>query len=108
MSFEPAALGRMAGAANDWIVRVPLFIKFPGQRAGRVEDAPVSHLDVFPTILAVLGLPPAPAAPGLALAGPLPASRPVPFTSVRPQRWRGTDDVVHYSVDIARGSYAKR
>lgn len=108
ISFDPAAPGRMHGAANDWIVRVPLIIKFPGQRSGRVEDAPVSHLDVLPTILAALDLPPASTAAGVALGGEVPARRPVPFTSVQPRPWKGTNDVVHYSVDVSRGEYATR
>lgn len=39
-----------AGIAN-----VPLFIKRPGQRASRIDDAPARSIDVMPTIASVLG-----------------------------------------------------
>ena len=39
-------------------VRIPLIVRFPGRRfAGRVSDAPVSIMDVVPTIAAVAGAP---------------------------------------------------
>ncbi|MFX5023892.1 hypothetical protein ABTC42_19760, partial [Acinetobacter baumannii] len=44
------------------VVRVPLVIKLPGQRQGRVVSTPVSLADIVPTIVDVLGLP---AMPGL-------------------------------------------
>jgi arylsulfatase len=44
-------------------VHVPLIMRFPGGRgAGRRVDAPVSGVDVMPTLLAALGLDPAAAA----------------------------------------------
>lgn len=42
-------------ASNDAIAFVPLFIKYPGQRQGRVFHDPASVLDVFPTMHAVMG-----------------------------------------------------
>lgn len=44
----------------DDLVRVILAIKRPGQRAGRVIKAPIRHIDVLPTLLAGLGIDPAP------------------------------------------------
>jgi arylsulfatase A-like enzyme/peptidoglycan/LPS O-acetylase OafA/YrhL len=42
----------------DEVLRVPLIVRLPGgQRAGQVVDAPVSLVDVAPTILAAAGLP---------------------------------------------------
>lgn len=37
-------------------LHVPLIIKFPQQREGRVVDAIVSHVDLMPTVLGVLGI----------------------------------------------------
>ena len=54
-----ANLGLRAG--KGWLyeggLRVPLIVRVPGQDGrGRVEDAPVSGLDLFPTILEAAGL----------------------------------------------------
>jgi hypothetical protein len=38
------------------IANVPLFIKWPGQEVGRVDDSNVELVDVFPTLLDSLGL----------------------------------------------------
>jgi arylsulfatase A-like enzyme len=48
---------RKGGAFYDCLVRVPLIVAGPGVPAGAVEDAPVSLLDVVPTLLALQGLP---------------------------------------------------
>jgi arylsulfatase A-like enzyme len=50
-------------------VRVPLMLRAPGQ-APAVRDDAVSLLDIAPTVLARLGLPPLPHAEGRALAQP--------------------------------------
>ncbi len=42
---------------NEEVLRVPLLIKAPNQKAGRVFAEPVSLLDIVPTLTAVLGLP---------------------------------------------------
>jgi arylsulfatase A-like enzyme len=47
--------------------RVPLIVTGPGIPAGRVVDDPVSLVDVAPTVLALLGLPPEPAFEGRSL-----------------------------------------
>jgi arylsulfatase A-like enzyme len=36
-------------------IGIPLIIKYPGQRSGRTIDYPVSHVDLLPTVLDVLG-----------------------------------------------------
>lgn len=38
------------------LVEIPLLIKWPGQRAGRRIETPVSQVDLFPTILRAAGL----------------------------------------------------
>jgi choline-sulfatase len=38
-------------------MHVPLIIKLPGQRSGRRIAAPVQHIDVAPTLLALAGIP---------------------------------------------------
>ncbi len=43
--------------AYDASLRVPLFIKQPGQRQGRRVDTPVSNLDFLPTLLGLARLP---------------------------------------------------
>ena len=45
-------------------VRVPLIVKLPHQRAGRIVETAASGVDVTPTVLAQLGLPPAQGAQG--------------------------------------------
>jgi arylsulfatase A-like enzyme len=41
----------------DELLRVPLFIKLPGQKEARVVDEVVSTVDITPTVLDALGLP---------------------------------------------------
>ncbi|MBI2835597.1 MAG: sulfatase [Acidobacteria bacterium] len=51
---ERGLLGHGLSAYQDQ-VHVPLIIKFPGQRTGRIVDAFVSSVDLTPTILDVIG-----------------------------------------------------
>lgn len=44
-------------AAYDEITRVPMMIKGPGIQPGRVDPNPVSHLNLAPTILDLMGIP---------------------------------------------------
>ena len=63
-------------------IRVPLIVQWPGHgHANRVENAPVSGLDLFPTILEIAGLPAPRAIDGVSLvpliegqASPVPRS----------------------------------
>jgi Sulfatase len=51
ISFAPGTASRIIGRGNDpWIMWVPLFIKEPGQRAGRVDDRNWQHVDLLPTL----------------------------------------------------------
>jgi hypothetical protein len=56
-SFMPEQPLRALSVPNYYeIAPVPLFIKAPGQRAGRVHDAPLETVDVVPTVAALLGV----------------------------------------------------
>ncbi|MCC6526982.1 MAG: sulfatase-like hydrolase/transferase, partial [Polyangiaceae bacterium] len=44
--------------------RVPLVVSWPGHVPAAVRDEPVSHLDVLPTLVELLGLPPHPSFQG--------------------------------------------
>jgi len=59
--------GQMFGEHGKWVhrnslyeevLRVPLFLRMPnGMSGGEVVETPVSHVDVFPTVLDLIGLP---------------------------------------------------
>lgn len=40
---------------SEDIYRVPMFVKYPGQASGKVDECPVTNLDILPTVNAVLG-----------------------------------------------------
>jgi arylsulfatase A-like enzyme len=61
----------------DQLLRVPLIIKLPGQKAGRELDDMVCHLDVGPTLAEVCGLPPNAGFAGRSLAGVLNGGGPI-------------------------------
>ena len=50
------------------VLKVPLILRGPGVAAGKRVKAPVSHVDVFPTLLDLGGLPPLPYARGVSVA----------------------------------------
>jgi membrane-anchored protein YejM (alkaline phosphatase superfamily) len=59
------------------LARAPLLIRAPDLAPG-LDDRPAQHVDVPPTILSILGLPPHPAFQGIDLTGaPPPADRPL-------------------------------
>ena len=66
-SFERGYLGHAGDWLHEAVVRVPLVIKLPGQRTGRVVTTPVSLADLVPTVSDLLGLPPLPSAEGRSL-----------------------------------------
>lgn len=56
-AFIPHDSRRIVSTTNaGWILRVPLFVKLPGQRRGRVVSRPVRTIDLLPTIADVLGI----------------------------------------------------
>ena len=57
VSFVPGGNARLVDRDNIAdIARVPLFVKLPGQRAGRVDTRAARTIDVLPTIADVLGV----------------------------------------------------
>lgn len=59
------------------VLQVPLVIRLPGQDEGRREAAPVTHIDLMPTILELAGLAPEPGLRGRSLLAPADARRAV-------------------------------
>ena len=57
VSFRPGHSRRLPDADNlADIASVPLFIKLPGQKEGRIDDRNVESVDIFPTIAESLGI----------------------------------------------------
>lgn len=57
VAFRPGHSRRVPDAENlPDVLSIPLFIKFPGQTAGRVSDENVESIDVLPTLIELLGL----------------------------------------------------
>lgn len=54
-SYRDSVNPENAGTLDD-IYRVPLFVKYPGQRTGRTDDCAASTLDLFATVESVVGL----------------------------------------------------
>ena len=57
-AFIPArvAAARSSTANAGWILRVPMFVKLPAQRRGKIISRPVRTIDLLPTIADVLGI----------------------------------------------------
>ncbi len=75
---------------DEGSLRIPLFVKPPGTTAAVSISAPVSNLDLAPTILALAGVEPV-GTPGRNLLAPLPDRRPmlIANTSTYPERYFG-------------------
>jgi hypothetical protein len=59
LSFKPGDAARDLTVNNaDSLLRVPLFIKAPGQRTGRRVEAPAMTIDIVPTMLSHLNVGP--------------------------------------------------
>jgi hypothetical protein len=57
VSFLPGERRRAFTQENlDDVVFVPLFVKRPGQKEGRIVESPVQTVDILPTIAKVLGV----------------------------------------------------
>lgn len=57
VSFEPKGLMREVAPQNlADIAGVPLFVKYPGQSRGRIDDRDAKTIDIVPTIADVLGV----------------------------------------------------
>ena len=71
------------------VVRVPLYVKLPGQLEPAVRDDPVSLADIYPTVLEVLGLPPVRHGDGRSLLRRGESERELVFEVNNPERFRG-------------------
>lgn len=55
--FDHGSVGHGGGRLHQELIRVPLAVYWPGVSTGRRVEAPVSQIDVAPTVLEALGLP---------------------------------------------------
>lgn len=57
VNFALNDIRRALSASNEAaMLRVPLFIKYPGQTTGKRVDSPTSTIDILPTLTAALGI----------------------------------------------------
>lgn len=91
--WEHGMMGHGHSLHNE-LLRVPFIIDLPG-RGAAVSDAPVTLLDIVPTLLEVAGLPPLEGVPGHSLLHPLPAERervaetyPSPHRAIQAGEWK--------------------
>jgi arylsulfatase A-like enzyme len=73
-AFYEHGFAAHANAVFEECLRVPLLVRAPGLAPGVEAEENVQHVDVMPTVLRLLGLPPHPAPQGTDLLDP---SRPV-------------------------------
>lgn len=89
------------GGTQEEGLLVPLVLRLPeGRSGGQRIEAPVSHVDLTPTLLDLLGLPEDPMLPGTSLLGELPLDR--MLFAERTDR-RVTIRWPHKVVDAGRG-----
>ena len=67
-SFQHGYIGHAGPNLYESLIRIPLLIRLPGQRTGRVIDTPVSQADLAPTLLDLASAPALPTADGRSLA----------------------------------------
>jgi hypothetical protein len=57
VAFTPGSSRRYSEEANiGEVAPMPLFVKAPGQQGGKVDESPVTTVDVLPTIADILGV----------------------------------------------------
>jgi arylsulfatase A-like enzyme len=88
----------------DEVLRVPLLIAGPGIRPATVVTAPVSLVDVAPTVLALLGLPPEPRFEGRSLVPWLRGDTVVPGDIVAELLWSEPGAIRSHERAFIRGS----
>ena len=66
-SFERQFIGHAGPLLHDAVIRIPLVVKLPGQKTGRVIEQPVSQADLAPTLLDIAGAKPLPRSEGRSL-----------------------------------------
>jgi arylsulfatase A-like enzyme len=65
-------------ALHNENVNVPFLLRHPQVQGGQVEDKIVRHIDIAPTLLTMVGLPPDQAVPGVELLSAARGKRPLP------------------------------
>ncbi|HVS03967.1 MAG TPA: sulfatase-like hydrolase/transferase, partial [Thermoanaerobaculia bacterium] len=86
-SFVPGVNQRFYAAGNlAELAAVPLLVKAPGQRHGEVVERPVSGVDLLPTLLEVLAVPPPSGLDGQSAFATAPRRLPLPFVPHHGQR----------------------
>jgi arylsulfatase A-like enzyme len=70
-SFERGVLGHGGDALHEAVIRIPLIVKLPHQRSGRVVETPTSQADVAPTLSDLITGRTLPAAEGRSLRAAL-------------------------------------
>ncbi len=87
-SFEHGFLGHAGPLLYDPLVRIPLVVKLPGQRVGRIVEQPVSQADLVPTVLDLVGAAPLPSLEGRSLRAALEDGKldPVPVFTMSMER----------------------
>lgn len=89
-----AAAGRVhhGGRLHEDLLRVPLFLRAPGRLAsGRVVEDTVRSIDVLPTVLELVGVPPPEGLAGESLLPALRGERPFPSSAFAEERAPGFD-----------------
>jgi hypothetical protein len=74
-----------AGGNYQQILWTPLFVKYPGQASGKVDDRPAESIDVLPTVAQVLGTKVPWKIDGTSLLGPVRDDFPRRFDQTRGQ-----------------------
>jgi hypothetical protein len=97
--FRPGRSTRAVRGAESDILPIPLFVKYPGQREGRVDRRNAELIDVLPTIADVLDVRVPWTIDGSSLEGPDPhrATKRV---------WSFGDPLPPYDTDVADGRIA--
>ena len=83
-AFLEHGLLEHGGPLYEEVVHVPLLFHGPGVPAGRKIDVPISHIDLMPTILELLGVKDIPRRQGSSLVDLLERDRDVPTFAARP------------------------
>jgi Sulfatase len=88
VSFRAGQKRRPLSSANlQDIAYVPLFVKMPGQKYGRVVQAPARTIDILPTLAAAIGVRMPWPVDGHSLLGPRPRERDVVLIKDRGRRF---------------------
>lgn len=102
VGFTPGRDRRMPSPATlADVVRVPLFIKYPGQRSGVRDNRKIETIDILPTITDVLRLSPSPQMDGQSLIAD-------DWHQVQRQVLEAADDLSEFEQDMNMRAASKR